>query len=450
MDTTDVRESESIKSLLFANFQISPQDAKGFLEDIERKPHKIPDYKKLLFELMEKQYAIIKRKTSNEIKAMAKERVREWSDTFGRISTQEFVMMSKHWNIPIDAFFDRAIVPETIKEMLDFFIIGQEEYKVRLAVSFHNYRMAWKNPGFLYPRSTLMAWGPSGSGKSYAIQVLAKLFHVPLVTIHCNSLVQVGIKGPCIPEEFTSLMAQGWTIEDTEHSFVVFEELDKLFEIKEGQNSGCFNGRIVNELLNILDDNGEVEFDASFKRNDERILKVSTRKMMFLFTGVFDGLDDIIKRPKISAKEKNRKPIGFVIPKDNTDELMDVAGKDPSEAFIRYGVKPEIVGRIRNFVYLEALSVEQMANLFELGSSSPFNDYQQYFHSNGINAILTDEGKHTLAKIACDRKLGVRGLKSLLQQVLLDDMYNLNVGHENTLEINKQYIVNHLKSNNHG
>ena len=89
---------------------------------------------------------------------------------------------------------------------------------------------------------------------------------------------------------------------------------------------------------------------------------------------------------------------------------------------VEFGVKPEIMGRVQNCVFLNELTEDDMVALFDMGNCSPFNEFEQYFSSNGIDTILTDEGKHTLARLACERGLGVRGLKSLLQQVLMEDM----------------------------
>ena len=108
------------------------------------------------------------------------------------------------------------------------------------------------------------------------------------------------------------------------------------------------------------------------------------------------------------------------------------------------------MGRIQNFVFLEALSEDQMVGLFDLGAYSPFSEFEQYFSNNGIDTILTDEGKHTLARLAIERKLGVRGLKSLLQQVLLEDMYDLEVGEDNILRVTKDYIMDNLNKQQNG
>jgi len=444
---TQEKEKQIVRSLLFANFGVTPEKAKLYLEDVEKNPLKVPNYTKLLHNIITKQYDSIKRKSIDEINQMAQERVREWTQTVGKVTIQEFVTMSKQWDIPIDAIIDRKVSPELIKEMLDFFIIGQEKYKIMLAVSFFCYKMAQKTTNIFLPKSNLLVCGPSGSGKTYGMQVLSKLFRVPFVVIHCNSLVQEGIVGSSISDGFTSLFSQGWIKEDIEKAVVCFDEFDKLFDKKNKGHEGIYNARIVNEMLNVIDDNGEVECTMSYESKKDDRIKISTRKMMFVFTGVFDGLRKEKNEQISSKKEQKRKPIGFLKYGEPIEEprLIKLEDEPTMDDFIEFGVKPEIAGRIRNFVFLDELTEEQMVTLFNLGTNSPFNDFEQYFSLNGIETILTDEGKHTLAKLACEKKLGVRGLKSLLQQVLLEDMYDLDVGKDNILVVTKQYIMDNLK-----
>lgn len=433
------KEKQNARLLLFADFSVPLEKALLFLEDMESHPHKAARYNQLLMQDLSKQYETIKEKTPEELRLMAKERANQWSSQIGSVTTQEYVSMSKQWDIPIDDIIDKKITPELIKEMLDFFVIGQERYKIKLSVAFHTYLMQGNQVGLPLPKSNLLVRGPSGSGKTYGMQVLSKLFHVPFVIIHCNSLVQEGIVGPGLTDGFTSLMTQGWLKEQVERAVVCFDEFDKLFEKRSGGgDAGSYNARVVNEMLNIIDDKGEVEFRKDFDKEGARI-KIPTRKMMFVFTGVFDGLE---KEDDKASQPQARRRIGFLA-KD--EPIIEEKEEEPTfDDFIEFGVKPEIMGRIQNYVFLNELTEDEMVALFDLGSYSPFTEFEQYFSYNGIDTILTDEGKHTLAKLASQRGLGVRGLKSLLQQVLLEDMYDLDVGEDNVLRITQQYIMENL------
>ena len=448
------KERQNARFLLFADFSVPPEKALLYINDMAQNPNKVPRYSHMLMQNLAKQDSI-REKPREELETMVKERVEEWKQAVGSISTQEYVMMSKQWDIPVDDIIDKRITPELIKEILDFFVMGQDKYKMKLAVAFFTYLMHGRQPGLFLPKSNLLVCGPSGSGKTYGMHVLSKLFRVPFVPIHCNSLVQEGIVGTSLTDGFTSLLTQGWGKEDVERAVVCFDEFDKLFEKKNEGNSGSYNARIVNEMLNIIDDKGEVEFRKTYETSGERI-KLPTRKMMFVFTGVFDGLRKDLEEKKKETGPSSRKIItgfmsDFVPEEKEKPEVEKPVDEEPTvEDFIEFGVKPEIMGRIQNFVFLEALSEDQMVGLFDLGAYSPFSEFEQYFSNNGIDTILTDEGKHTLARLAIERKLGVRGLKSLLQQVLLEDMYDLEVGEDNILKVTKEYIMDNLNKQQNG
>lgn len=449
MAMTQEKGQQNARFLLFADFSVPPEKALLYINDMAQNPHKIPKYNHLLMQNLAKQ-EVIKEKSREELKTMAKERVADWNKAVGSVSTQEYVMMSKQWDIPVDDIIDKRITPELIKEILDFFVMGQDEYKIKLAVAFFTYLMHGRQAGLFLPKSNLLVCGPSGSGKTYGMQVLSKLFHVPFLIVHCNSLVQEGIVGQNITDGFTSLISQGWLKEEVERAVVCFDEFDKLFEKNKGGDSGTYNARIINEMLNIIDDKGEVEFRKRYDHNSDHI-KLPTRKMMFVFTGVFDGL-----RPDSGEKNapSGRAIIkGFNAKSENKETPTTKKKADRQltmDDFVEFGIKPEIMGRIQNFVVLNALTEEEMVALFDLGAYSPFSEFEQYFSNNGIDTILTEEGKHTLAHLAIERNLGVRGLKSLLQQVLLEDMYDLEVGEDNILKVTKEYIMDNLSKQQNG
>lgn len=439
------KEKQNARQLMFADFSLGLDIVKAYLNELERAPEKAESLNRLLKKKLSRQYEQVKKKETEELEEMIRVRSKEWSQVFGPVTTHEYVMMSKQWDVPIGDIIDKKITPELIKELLDCFVIGNEEYKIQLSIAFFTYLMQGRLTGLTLPKSNLLVCGPSGSGKTYGMQVLSKLFHVPFAMIHCNSLVQEGIVGPTLTDGFTSLMTQGWKKEDIERAVVCFDEFDKLFEKqKGGDDSGTYNARIVNEMLNIIDDKGEVEFKVGYAR-DAKPIKVPSKRMMFVFTGVFDGLRDKNSEKK-SKDPKKMKPIGFHVTQnkqENDDLKLD---HEPTiDDFIDFGVKPEILGRIQNFVFLDELTEDELLALFDLDGSSPFDDFEHYFSSNDIKPILTEEGKRTLAKLAHEKKLGVRGLKSLLQRALMEDMYDLDVGEDKILRVTKQYIIDNLK-----
>jgi len=426
-------ELSELRTLLFVNLDIPMDKVQLYFQDMEAHPDKIHQYRKLLTKKLDNTVKNHEEKNAREITEIVLARIDLWKSNSGPASIAELASMSKRWNIAIDKLYNGKITPEIIKQMLDVFLLGQEEYKTQLSTAFYTYLLKKNHYGVL-PKSNLLVVGPSGSGKTYGMQILSSLFHVPFAIIHCNNLVQEGIVGSTLMTPFTSLL-QKWTKEEIEHTIVCFDEFDKLFEKKRnGTDSGAYNARVVNEMLNIIDDKGEVVFRESEDKLNGKRTSIPTQKMMFVFTGVFDGIKD-------QEKVVEERPIGFIRQSPcvkKTEKLIT------TEDFIRYGIKPEIMGRIQNFVIIDALSEDDLVRLFDMGANSPFAEFEQYFAYNNISTILTEDGKRTLAKIACQHNLGVRGLKSILQKVLSEDMYDLEVGEDNILKITKQYIFDNL------
>ncbi len=424
-----------LRSLLFVNLDIPMDKVTRHLQNMEAKTDLLPEYQKMLTKKLDETIKDYEGKPANVIATIVLDRIGCWKRDIGPVSIAELAAMSKRWNIAIDKLYSEKITPEIIKQMLDIFLLGQEEYKTKLSTAFYTYLMK-KNYYGVLPKSNLLVVGPSGSGKTYGMQVLSSLFHVPFAIIHCNNLVQEGIEGSSLTDPFTALL-QKWSQEELEHTIVCFDEFDKLFEKKkDGSDSGTFNSRIVNEMLNIIDDKGEVVIRGSENKSNHRRISIPNQKMMFVFTGVFEGLN----YQKETVEE--RRPIGFI--RNSTPGVKKAEKMITAEDFIRYGIKKELMGRIQNFVIIDSLSEDDLVRLFDMGANSPFAEFEQYFAYNNISTILTEEGKRTLAKIACQHNLGVRGLKSILQKVLSEDMYDLEVGEDNILRITKEYISDNL------
>lgn len=418
-----------IRIQLFTDFEIAPEKAQRILRDIEDHPEKAPQYRRFLAEHLQTTVSKMEDMKEPELFVNIQERIREWQDLMGPASFSEIIAMGKQWNVSIDRIVGKDITPELIRGLLDVFIVGQEEYKVRLSLAFYTYWMKRTHPGLL-PKSNLLVCGPSGSGKTFGMQVLCDLFHVPFALVHCNNVVQEGIIGPSLTSPFTLLMDK-WSEEDLRKTVVCFDEFDKLFE----EDGARFNARTVNELLNIIDDKGELEFQGTDGRNSR--IKIPTAQMMFVFTGVFDGIRE-------EKRKKRRQRIGFNVPEVEQEPETVLKKELTDEDFIRFGIKPELLGRIQNFVVIDALTEDDLFRLLNMGSS-PFAEFEQYFAFNDIQAILTEEGKRTLAHLAKERGLGVRGLKGLLQQALMEDMYDLEVGEDRILRVTRQYIYDNLK-----
>lgn len=368
-------------------------------------------------------------KTPEEVKDAAIERVHECKKSIGQPTVEQYAALSKYWGIPFNEVVNDQVTPSMIYDLLDCFVVGQEDYKRQLSTSFYNYLL--KNDersGFLeLPKSNLCVCGPSGSGKTFGFQTLARHYGIPCIIIHCNTLVQEGIRGTTIPDFFSKayrgikLSGKDKKKAQLSKALVCFDELDKIFE------AGYYGEAICNEILSCIDDDGEICFSELPNHEGEKIT-LSTKNMMFVFTGVFQGMDKIL----------GGNSLGF----RNGEKSGKASKRVDSSDLVKFGVKTELAGRIQNCTTLEPLSVNDLYDLLSSNLESPFNAFRNYFRLNGIEAVITDEAKMMLAQIAYDKKLGVRGVKSLLNTILREDMHQLNVGEK--LEINREYIEQHI------
>lgn len=305
-------EISDLRNMIFIDLDIPIDKAQQYLRDMEENPDKIPQYRKLLTKHLDKTVESYQGKNIVDKIENVLNRMSLWKSDIGPLSLAALVSMGKRWDISIDKLYDGKITPEVIKQMLDIFLLGQEDYKTHLATAFYTYLMK-KNLYGALPKSNLLVMGPSGSGKTYGAQVLSNLFHVPFVVLHCNNLVQEGIEGSSPTDPFTAQLSK-WTAKELEHSVVCLDEFDKLFEKdKKGADTGAYNARVVNELLNIIDDKGEVVCRESQDIHNHKRITIPSQKMMFVFTGVFEGL--------LSQDNTETRPIGFV--RQNTSEKKD-------------------------------------------------------------------------------------------------------------------------------
>lgn len=422
---------KSVYNMLLADLKQSMNEVRAYMLDIDEHPDKLSLYNDLLDEIMALHTKDLAEEDPKEIQQKVIQRFEEWEKTFSPLTLEEKLTVCLYWKVAPMMLFSKTPKPKVIKEMLDYFIKGQEDYKRQLALVFniHLLRMNQKGSSHLLPRTNLLVYGPTGTGKTLGIQTAAKLTGVPYMLIDCSSLVKQGIIGCSIGDYFTSMYQKcGENIEEMKKMVVVFDEFDKLFFYNKNEANGTY-GAIVNELLPILDNDGHIRFNNELRLAD-KIINLPTRNMTFIFTGVFNGLENLL----------NDSNVGF------NAISNDIKGKNAplTEALIRFGVLPEIAGRIQQCTSVTPLTQQQLAEVLDSPFDSPFNNCRNYFHAHGIDAVLTDDGRDELARIAYERKLGARALSGILQQVLSDDMFSLPDFEDKLLTINRSYIQSHI------
>ena len=403
---TDSVIDREIRQLLLCTPSIKIIEAKEHLQQLKNMK-KGEKYE--MKEMLEKEFKRIRDRYTYTRSAM-KDRVSKWEEKIGPLGIEDITELLKNSNLTIMTAFPERVTPRFMESWLSQYLFGQKDYARKIALAFyvHNLRTAEDTP--ILPRTNLLVHGPSGSGKTYGAQKMAEFLGMPFCVINCNSLVQEGIIGNSIGNYFTTMYRKHGNA--MEHAVIIFDEFDKLLE------KGQFNDRILNELLNIIDDNNSISFNKSDLTGCYEKVTLPTNKMLFIFTGVFRRLEDIIK------KRLGTKQIGF---EQGAASVLtgDYHQYATEEDFRKLFNRPELSGRIQQYACVRELQTEEMARLLLKSKESPVIGFEKYFQNKDITFSITEEGAMALAVEACRRNLGVRGLKSLMFNILSDDMFLL-------------------------
>ena len=408
-----------IRNLLLYNLNANVFEAKMFLEKLKemKKSEKVEminlltiEYNEELGQGMYTAFSI-------------KNRIRRWEEHIEPVQMEDISELLEDTQISYKDIFPERITPQIMEKWLGQYLIGQSDYARKIALAFFVHKSRMDNANLNLPRTNLLVHGPSGAGKTYGAQKMAEYFEIPFGVINCNSLVQEGIMGNSIHTFFTKMYKQHG--KEMENAVILFDEFDKLME------KGEYNERILNELLNIIDDNNSVTFNQTDEVYKYEKVTISTNKMLFIFTGVFKNLEGIIK------KRLGNRNIGFEQCSESAltgDYHQYATEEDFSKLFNR----AELSGRIQQYACVRELEAEDMTQLLLNSKESPVNDFKNYFQTRNISFSMTKDGAMAIAATACKRHLGVRGLKSLIYKALSDDMFLLN---NKKIIMNENYVM---------
>lgn len=319
--------------------------------------------------------------------------------------------------------------PQSIAEMIDEYVVGQKRYSNALALCAYLHILRCKDENSNVPKINMLVYGPSGVGKTYSVQVLAKKLNIDFEIVNSNRLVQEGIYGENISNAITHAYVKN---NNLTHLIIFLDEFCKLFK------NGYYNKRILQESLSLLDDDGYITFRTSFAQ-DADSKKFPTKNIMIIIGGVFDMLEPIVKDRLCQNK------IGFnraaTLP--NGDYHKYVTKEDFAKLFR----SDELMGRIGQFVRVENLTSDMMLNILLSECASPLIQFQNYFAIHDCDINLTENAAKMIVNIVEEQHLGVRGLKSVLGNILNMDMIQAKNNAHRTIVIDEQYVSSHLNSN---
>lgn len=324
--------------------------------------------------------------------------------------------------------FDRKNVPSPhiIKSKLDEYIIGQDHAKKVMSVAVYNHykRIASGKPVDVeIEKSNMLMIGPTGSGKTYLVKTLAKLLNVPLAITDATSLTEAGYIGDDVESVISKLLlAAGNDVEKAQHGIVFIDEIDKIAK-KRNTNSRDVSGESVQQgLLKLLEGSDvEVPVGASSKNAMVPLTMVNTENILFICGGAFPELDKVIK-----SRLNKQSSIGFKADlKDKYDDDPNLLLKVTVEDLREYGMIPEFLGRLPIVFSLESLTRDMLIRVLKEPRNAILKQYQSLLAMDEVELSFAPDALEAIADKAMEKKTGARALRAILEDIMLDIMYEI-------------------------